>query len=53
MSVSNCGVCNEWMCVCVGFIMCGCVYAWGLVCVVVCMCNFCSVWVCAGVLCNV
>jgi len=46
-----CGVCNVWMCVCVGFLICGCVYVWGFVmcrcvyvwvvkCVGVCMCGF-------------
>ena len=23
-----CGLCNVWVCVCVGFLMCGCVYVW-------------------------
>jgi len=40
------GVCNVWVCVCMGFVMCGCVYVW------VCMYGFCNVWmcVCVGVL---
>ena len=29
-----CGVCNVWMCVCTGFVMCGC------------KCGFCNVWMC-------
>ena len=29
MSVCMCGVCNVWVCVCVGFVMCGCVFVWG------------------------
>jgi len=33
-----CGVCNVWVCVCVGFVMCG-----------VCMCRFCNLWVCVCV----
>jgi len=24
------GLCNVWVCVCVGFVMCGCVYVWVL-----------------------
>ena len=24
MGVCMCGVCNVWVCVCVGFVMCGC-----------------------------
>ena len=34
-----CGFCNEWECVCVGFVMCGCV----------CMCGFCNVCACVCV----
>jgi hypothetical protein len=44
-----CGVCNVWVCVGVGFVMCGCVYVWGLQCVGVCMCGVCNVWVCVCV----
>jgi hypothetical protein len=32
------GFCNEWVCVCLGFVMCGCVYVW-----------VCNVWVCVCV----
>ena len=30
MGVCMCGVCNVWVSVCVGFVMCGYVYVWGL-----------------------
>jgi len=44
-----CGFCNEWVCLCVGFVMCGCVYVRVFVCVNVCMFGFCNVWVCVCV----
>jgi len=37
VGVCMCGVCNVWVCVCVGFLMC------------VCMCWICNVWVCVCV----
>ena len=53
MGVYMCGFCNDWVCVCVGFVICGCVYVWVCVCVcvgfVMCgcvyVCEFCNVWV--------
>ena len=36
-----CGLCNVWVCVCVGFVMCGCVH----VCVGFVMCGCVYVWV--------
>jgi len=26
VGVRKCGICNVWVCVCVGFVKCGCVY---------------------------
>jgi len=40
------GICNVWVCLCMGFVMCGFVYVWVLQCVVVCMYGFCNVWMC-------
>ena len=37
------GFCDEWMCVCMSFMMCGCVYVWVLESVGMCMCGFCNV----------
>jgi len=34
-----CGICNVWVCVCVGLVMCGCVYVWVCVCVGFVMCG--------------
>jgi len=28
VGVCMCGLCNVWVCVSVGFILCGCVYVW-------------------------
>jgi hypothetical protein len=33
-----CGLCNVWVCVCVGFVMCGCECMWGFFNVWVCVC---------------
>jgi len=41
-----CGICNEWVCVCVGFVICGCVYVRVLLYVCVCMCRFSNLWLC-------
>ena len=46
VGVCRFGVCNVWVCVCVGFVMCGCVYVWIFECVVVCKSGFCNVCVC-------
>ena len=37
-------VCVEFVCECVGFVVCGCVHVWGLK--YVCICGFYNVWVC-------
>jgi hypothetical protein len=53
-------LCNVWVCVCVGSVMCGCVYVsvfvmrecvyvWVLLCVGVFMCGFCNVCLCVCV----
>ena len=48
------GLCNEWDCVCVGFLMRGCVYVWLCVCGGFLMvgCDYpciCYLWVCVSV----
>jgi len=43
------GICNELLCVCLGFVMCFSVYVWDLKCVVARMCGFCNVYLCVSV----
>ena len=45
MGVCIFGICNVWVCVCLGFVMCGCLYLRLCVCVVFLMREFVCVWV--------
>jgi len=49
VGLCKCGFCNEWVCVCVDFVMCGYEYVWVFKCLCLCMGGFCSVWVCVCV----
>ena len=46
MSLCKYGICNVWLCECIGFVKYGCVYVLVFSCVGVCVYGFCNVMVC-------